>query len=60
MDNPARRLSHALTFILGLVLFIGGIVTDTAGAWIIGMIVTAVNLQQWQKWNKQQSSHEKE
>jgi hypothetical protein len=55
MKISMRQYSHGFVFILGLVLIIGGLITRTEGAWIIGLIVAAVNFQQWQKWNQEQS-----
>ena len=52
MNTSTLQLSHGFVFILGLLLIIGGIATSTEGAWIVGLIVTAVNFQQWQKWTK--------
>lgn len=49
----SRHLVHMFIFLLGIVLLVGGIVTGKHGAWIVGLIVAAVNIQQWQKWNTQ-------
>jgi len=46
MNISTHRFNHGLVFILGLILIIAGIVTSTEGAWIAGLIVAAVNLQQ--------------
>jgi hypothetical protein len=37
----------------------GGIVTGKHGATIIGLIVAAVNVQQWIAWNKRRNAGEK-
>jgi hypothetical protein len=49
MKNQIQQIGHALVFILGLMLFFGGIAASKEGAWIIGLIVTAVNFHRWQK-----------
>jgi hypothetical protein len=49
VNIAARQLCHASIFLLGLLLILGGILARTEGACIIGMIVAAVNFQQWQK-----------
>jgi hypothetical protein len=36
---------HAFLFFLGILMIIIGIATRTAGAWLIGLIVAAVNIQ---------------
>jgi len=46
MNISTHRYNHGLVFILGLILIIAGIATSTEGAWIVGLIVAAVNLQQ--------------
>jgi hypothetical protein len=35
---------HIFIFVLGLILFSVGFATSTSGAWIIGLVVMAVNL----------------
>lgn len=37
---------------------IGGIITGKYGAVVVGLIVAAVDVQQWLKWNKQRSQSE--
>jgi hypothetical protein len=59
MNALMRKLAHSLVFVLGLGLIVGGIVTGKHGAVVIGLIVAAVNFQQWLKWNKQRSPSEK-
>ena len=52
MKFETRRLVHYLIIALGLILIVGGIITGKYGAWIIGLIVAAVNFQQIKKLNK--------
>jgi hypothetical protein len=47
MDTSTRQLLLVLLVILGLVLMVGGIVAGKPGASIIGLILAAVNIQQW-------------
>jgi hypothetical protein len=47
MQTPTRRTIHAILFFLGLVLIIGGTVSKTPGAMIIGLIIAAVNFSGW-------------
>ncbi len=42
--------------IVGLVLIVAGTATGKSGAFVIGLIVSAVNVRQWQQSNKQQSA----
>jgi hypothetical protein len=60
MDIPTCKFIHGLLFILGLVLTVGGIATGTNGALSIGLIVAAVNFQQWQKWSNQRDASDQE
>lgn len=48
----SRQLIHGLILVVGLVLMIGGIITGKHGATVGGLIVAAVNVQQWIQWNK--------
>jgi hypothetical protein len=41
-----------LNVVLGIVLLAGGIITGKHGASVIGLIIAAVNVQQWIQWNK--------
>jgi hypothetical protein len=59
MDIQIRQFVHILIFIIGLGLMVGGIITGKHGAVVVGLIVAAVNLQQWLKWNKHYSSIKK-
>jgi hypothetical protein len=49
MNTPSWQYLHILIFALGLVLLVGGIAAGKPGAWIIGLVVAAVNLQLWQR-----------
>ena len=54
MSVPFRQFVHILLFIMGVVLMVGGIAAGKPGAWIIGLIVAAVNFQLWQhSWSEQ-------
>jgi len=57
--NLTRQLIHAVLLVIGLVLMIGGIMTGKNGATIVGMCVSAVNVQQWIKWNKKEKNNNK-
>lgn len=48
-----RHLLHAVVLIAGLILMIGGIITGKHGATVGGIIVAAVDVQQWMKWYKE-------
>ncbi len=52
MNTQVRLIVHALVLVLGLALIVGGIVTATYGAVVIGIIVAGVNVQQFLKTNK--------
>jgi hypothetical protein len=47
MNVQSRQLLYIVVFAMGLVLMVGGIASGKSGAWIIGLIVAAVNYQQW-------------
>jgi hypothetical protein len=49
-----RHFIHGLILACGLILMIGGIVTGKHGATVVGLIVAAVNVQQWIQWNKKE------
>jgi hypothetical protein len=58
MKNPLiNHLIYNVVLITGLVLMIGGILTGKHGAVVVGLIVAAVDVQQWLKWNKQRSQN---
>jgi hypothetical protein len=46
MDKTTYQWVHGLLCVLGLILIIGGIAVHKEGAMIIGLIISAVNLQQ--------------
>ena len=48
-----RHLLHAVVLFIGLILMIGGIITGKHGATVVGIIVAAVDVQQWMKWYKE-------
>jgi hypothetical protein len=58
MNIPTRRLTHGLILLLGLVLIIAGIVTQTKGAPVIGLIIAAVNYQQYRQYTERQINSE--
>ena len=47
-----RQNAHIILLIVGIGMMIGGIITGKYGAVIIGLIVSAVNVQQWMLWKK--------
>ena len=47
MTTTTRRYLHLVTFLIGLLLMVGGIAAEMPGASIVGLIVAAVNIQQW-------------
>ena len=59
MKIQMRKFTHILILVVGLVLMIGGIITGKHGATVVGLIVAAVNVQQWSKWNNQRSISDK-
>ena len=59
MPPLARRYLHGIVFLIALALIIGGAVTKKYGAWIIGLVVAAVTLWQWWKWNRKPPAGEK-
>ena len=52
MKAQVRLVVHGLLFVLGLVLMVWGIVAAQYGGAGIGLIVAAVNVQQFLKKNK--------
>jgi hypothetical protein len=59
VNKRSWQYIHGVVLVMGLVLLVGGIVTRTSGAWIIGLIVAAVNLGHWQRSRKQSSTSDK-
>lgn len=49
MSPRARLAAHALLVLLGILLMIGGIITEKHGATGIGLIVAGVNAWQFLK-----------
>jgi hypothetical protein len=49
VNFQTRQWLHGLVFALGVMLIVFGIVTRTPGAGIVGLIIAAVNFQQWKK-----------
>jgi len=60
MNISTRQVVHGFVFTLGIVLIVGGLATGTYGAAIIGLIVAAVNFQQWQQGNQQHAPSNKQ
>ncbi|MFZ5430714.1 MAG: hypothetical protein ACOZDD_10815 [Bacteroidota bacterium] len=57
MENGNWRYAiHAFLMAIGLGLIIGGIITGTSGAVVIGIIVSGINAQQWVWWNRKRQS----
>jgi len=56
VNKRAWQYIHGIVFVIGLALIVGGVATRTSGAWIIGLIVAAVNLGHWQRSSKQAST----
>jgi hypothetical protein len=59
MDKTILQWMHGLLFCLGLILIIGAIATHKTGAMVIGLILAAVNIQQWQMLRIKQSPADK-
>ena len=59
MNNiKTRQFIHGLILVCGLVLMIGGIITGKHGATVGGLIVAAVNVQQWIHWDKKEKQQQ--
>jgi hypothetical protein len=58
MDTSTRQLLHGLLFVIGLVLIAGGIAAGKPGASIVGLIVAAVNIQQWLRRRSSQAAQQ--
>ncbi len=56
MELKTRRWIHGLLFVIGLVMMVGGTATRKHGATIIGLIVAAINLQQWLAWERRRTA----
>jgi len=59
MSIQMRTLVHALVFLLGLGLMVGGIIAGKPGASVIGLCVAAVTLQQFIRWKGTRPPDEK-
>lgn len=59
MNIIFRHIIHAIVLVLGLALMVVGIITGKHGATFIGIMVAAVNVQVWMRWNKQHSQGDK-
>ena len=55
MTAATRQFVHGFVFALGVVLIVGGVATGQHGAWIVGLIVAAVDFRAWQRWNRQRT-----
>lgn len=53
-NQSGRQIVHALLFVTGLMLLIGGIISGKNGATVAGLIIAAVNVQQWVHLNKKE------
>jgi len=53
-----RQFIHGLILVCGLILMIGGIITGKHGATVVGLIVAAVNVQQWIHWDKKEKQQQ--
>ena len=59
MTNRIRTILSAVTVLLGIILMVGGIITDKNGAVVVGLIVSAVAVQQWITSRKQSNQGDK-
>jgi hypothetical protein len=53
-NKLTRQIVHILLVVIGLGLMVGGIITGKHGATVIGLIVSAVSVQQWIQWNNKE------
>lgn len=51
-NKITRQIVHIILLVIGLGLMAGGIITGKHGATVIGLIVSAVSVQQWIQWKK--------
>jgi hypothetical protein len=58
MNPKTRQILHLLLLFIGLVLMVGGIAVEKPGASIIGLIVAAVNIQQWLRQRASQAAEQ--
>jgi hypothetical protein len=52
MKSKTKNILHYTIFLIGVILMIGGIITQKYGASIVGLIIAAVNAQQMMKKSK--------
>ena len=58
INIKTRQFIHGLILVCGLILMIGGIITGKHGATVGGLIVAAVNVQQWIHWDKKEKQQQ--
>lgn len=46
-NKLTKQIVHSAILLIGIALMVGGIITGKHGATVIGLIVAAVNVQQW-------------
>lgn len=59
MTARTRQLVHGLLLAVGLAMMAGGIAARKNGAVIIGLIVAAVNVQQWLRWRRSRAEFQR-
>ncbi len=59
MTNRICTILNAVTVLIGIILMVGGIITDKNGAVVVGLIVSAVAAQQWTTSRKQPNQSDK-
>lgn len=52
MNSATRQIAHGVVLVVGLLLIVGGVVSGKPGAWIVGLLVAAVSIQQWCAWRR--------
>ncbi|MBE0638923.1 MAG: hypothetical protein IH598_10420 [Bacteroidales bacterium] len=57
-NKLTRQIVHIILLVIGLGLMVGGIITGKPGATVIGLIVSAVSVQQWIEWNKKEKQQQ--
>lgn len=48
------QIFHIIVLVIGLGLMVGGIITGKYGATVVGLIVSAVGVQQWIQLNNKE------
>lgn len=51
-NKLTRQIIYFVLILLGLILMVGGIVAGKHGSTVIGLIVAAINVEQWIVLNK--------